>query len=209
MINGILGTKLGMSQMYVESGELVPVTLVQAGPCYVIQKKVKETDGYEAVQVAFGPKKEARVNKPLSGHMAKAGKGTFCHLKEFECADLAAVNIGDEITAGDVFAAGEKIKAIGVSKGRGYAGVVKRHGFGGLRASHGSLIHRSSGSIGTHTYPGKVNKGKRMAGQLGNRKVTVSGLEIVAVRAEDNVIVIRGSIPGAKGQLVMLKKQEG
>jgi large subunit ribosomal protein L3 len=207
MIKGILGKKLGMSQIFNENGEIVPVTLIQAGPCFVIQKKVKDSDGYDAIQLGFDPKKERRVNSPMKGHQNKAGKGYFYHLKEMGCDDLASIEVGQEIKVSDIFEKGEKIKITGTSKGKGFAGVVRRHGFGGLPASHGSLIHRATGSIGCSADPSRVIKGKRMPGQMGNKKVTTKGLEVVDIIADDNLIAIKGSVPGAKGQVVVLKKQ--
>ena len=208
MIKGILGKKLGMSQLFREDGEVIPVTLIQTGPCYVIQKKTAERDGYDAVQIAIEPKKESRVNKPEKGHISKAGKGCFYHLREVECDDLTAVNEGDEIKPSTIFAAGEIIKVTGISKGKGFAGVVKRYHFGGHRATHGAKIHRTGGSIGSSADPSKVIKGKRMAGHMGAKKVTVIGLEIVDVKDDKNIIVIKGAVPGARGQLVIIRKQE-
>ncbi|HOO46335.1 MAG TPA: 50S ribosomal protein L3 [Deltaproteobacteria bacterium] len=207
MIKGILGKKLGMSQIFNENGEIVPVTLIQAGPCFVIQKKLKEKDGYDAVQLGFEPKKEKRVNSPMKGHQNRAGKGFFYHLKEMVCDDMDAIEIGQEIKASEIFEKGEKIKITGTSKGKGFAGVTRRHNFGGLPASHGSLIHRATGSIGCSADPSKVIKGKRMPGQLGNKQVTVKSLEVIDVLSEDNVIAIKGAVPGSKGQVVILKKQ--
>ena len=207
MIKGILGKKLGMSQIFNENGEIVPVTLIQTGPCFVIQKKLKDRDGYDAIQLGFDPKKESRVNRPLKGHLNKAGQGYFYHLREMQCDDMESVEVGQEIKASDIFEKGEKIKITGTSKGKGFAGVTRRHGFGGLPASHGSLIHRATGSIGCSADPSKVIKGKRMPGQLGNKKVTTKGLEVVDVMADENVIAIKGAVPGAKGQVVVLKKQ--
>jgi len=207
MIKGILGKKLGMSQIFNENGEIVPVTLIQTGPCFVIQKKLKDRDGYDAIQLGFEPKKESRVNQPLKGHLNKAGKGYFYHLREMQCDDMESVEVGQEIKASDIFEKGEKIKITGTSKGKGFAGVTRRHGFGGLPASHGSLIHRATGSIGCSADPSKVIKGKRMPGQLGNKRVTTKGLEVVDVMADENVIAIKGAVPGAKGQVVVLKKQ--
>ncbi|MCD6571487.1 MAG: 50S ribosomal protein L3 [Deltaproteobacteria bacterium] len=207
MIKGILGKKLGMSQIFMEDGLLVPVTLLEAGPCFVIQKKVRQKDGYDAVQVGFQPKKALRVNKPLKGHQDKAGKGYFYYIKEIECDDMASISIGDEVRVEDVFKKGEKIKVTGTSKGKGFAGVVKRHGFGGLPASHGSLIHRTTGSIGCSADPSKVLKGKRMPGHIGGARVTIRESEIIDVRSEENLLIIKGAIPGARGHLVIMKKQ--
>ena len=209
MIKGILGKKLGMSQIFNESGEVVPVTLIQTGPCYVIQKKFQDRDGYDALQLGFGEKKEARVNKPVKGHQEKAGKGFFYHLREVPCDDVGAVEVGQEVKASEVFAKGETIRVTGISKGKGYAGVVRRHNFGGLPASHGSLILNETGSIGTNTSPGKVIKGKKMSGNLGNEQVTVKGLKVVDIFEDRNMIAIRGAVPGSNGQLVILRKQEG
>ena len=207
MVKGILGKKLGMSQVYSDKGEIVPVTLIQAGPCYVIQKKIKETDGYDAVQLGFGPRKEKGVNKPMKGHQAKAGAGYFYHIKEVPCDDMNAINVGQEIKPSELFAKGEIIKVSGTSKGKGYAGVMRRHGFGGLPGSHGSLIQRETGSIGMHTDPGEVFKGKKMAGHLGDVKVTISGLEVMDVRDDENLVVVKGAVPGSRGKLVVLRKQ--
>ena len=207
MIKGILGKKLGMSQIFNENGEMVPVTLIQTGPCFVIQKKLKDRDGYDAVQIGFDTKKENRVNQPLKGHQDKAGKGYFYHLREMRCDDLESVEVGQEVKASDIFEKGEKIKITGISKGKGFAGVTRRHGFGGLPASHGSLIHRATGSIGCSADPSRVIKGKRMPGQLGNKKVTTKGLEVVDVMTDDHLIAIKGCVPGARGQVVVLKKQ--
>jgi large subunit ribosomal protein L3 len=207
MVKGILGKKIGMSQAYNEKGEIVPVTLIQAGPCYVIQKKIKDTDGYDAVQLGFGARKEKRVSKPMKGHQAKAGAGYFYHVKEVPCDDMSAIDVGQEIKPSELFAKGEIIKVSGTSKGKGYAGVVRRHGFGGLPASHGSLIQRETGSIGMHTDPGEVFKGKKMSGHLGDEKVTVSGIEVIDVRDDENLIVVKGAVPGSRGKLVVLRKQ--
>jgi len=207
MIRGILGRKLGMSQLFKEDGEVIPVTLIQAGPCFVIQKKIKEKDGYDSIQLGFGSKKPERVNKPLKGHFDKSGKGCFSFLREVPCDDVSAINAGDEIKAVDVFETGETVRVTGTSKGKGFAGVVRRHGFGGLPASHGSLIHRATGSIGCSADPSKVIKGKKMPGHMGDKQITIKGLEIVDIREEDNVIALKGAVPGSKGQIVMLRKQ--
>lgn len=207
MIKGILGRKLGMTQLFKEDGEVVPVTLIQTGPCYVIQKKTVERDGYAAVQLGFGVKKPARVNKPEKGHQDKAGKGYFYTLREVACDDVAAVNEGDEIKAETIFVKGDKIKVTGVSKGKGYQGVMRRHHFAGNPGAHGSLIHRSSGSIGSSADPSKVIKGKRMSGHLGSRQVTTANLEVVDIKGEEQVIAVKGAVPGSRGQIVILKKQ--
>lgn len=207
MVKGILGKKLGMSQVFNEKGEMVPVTVIQAGPCYITQKKIKDRDGYDAIQLAFEPKKEKRVKKPIKGHQVKAGAGYFYYMREVPCDDLASVEVGQEIKVDGLFAKGEKIRVTGTSKGKGFAGVVKRHGFGGLPGSHGSLILRETGSIGSATDPGEVQRGKKMAGHLGDERVTVKNLEVVDILADENLIVIKGAVPGARGQLVLLRKQ--
>jgi large subunit ribosomal protein L3 len=208
MIKGILGKKLGMSQLFKEDGEVVPITLIQTGPCYVMQKKTLERDGYEAVQLGLGPRKVSRINKPEKNHQDKAGKGYFYHLKEVACDDVSAVNEGDEVKVSDIFVKGEKVKVTGISKGKGFQGVVRRHHFAGNPAAHGSSIHRSTGSIGSSADPSKVAKGKRLPGHMGARQVTISNLEVIDVKAEVNMIALKGAIPGARGQLVILKKQE-
>lgn len=207
MVKAILGKKLGMSQVYNEKGEWIPVTIIQAGPCYIIQKKVMDRDGYEAIQLGFGPKKEKRVTKPVKGHQGKAGAGYFYFMREVGCDDIASLDVGQEIKVDGLFAKGEMINITGTSKGKGFAGVVKRHGFGGLPGSHGSLIQRETGSIGSATDPGEVMKGKSMAGHMGDVRVTVGNLEVVDILADENLIVIKGAVPGAKGQLVVLKKR--
>lgn len=209
MIKGILGKKLGMSQLFKEDGEVVPVTLIQTGSCYVVQKKTVERDGYAALQVGFGVKKPGRVNKPDKGHQDKAGKGYFYHLREVECDDVTTVSEGDEVKPADIFAKGDKIKITGVSKGKGYQGVMRRHHFAGNPGAHGSSIHRSSGSIGSSADPSKVIKGKRMAGQMGNKQVTVKNLEVIDIREAEGIIAVKGAVPGSRGQIVILKKQEG
>jgi len=208
MIKGIIGKKLGMTQIFNENGDIVPVTIIQVGPCFVVQKKFKDRDGYDALQLGFGEKTEKRVSKPAKGHQDKAGKGYFYNLREVGCDDVNAVEVGQEVKAGEVFAKGEKIRITGISKGKGFASVVRRHGFGGLPGSHGSLILNETGSIGTNTSPGKVIKNKKMPGQLGNKQVTVKGLRVVDILEDKNLIAIRGAVPGSKGQLVILRKQE-
>jgi len=209
MIKGIIGKKLGMSQLFKEDGEVVPVTLIQTGSCYVVQKKTVERDGYAALQVGFGAKKPARVNKPDKGHQDKAGKGYFYHLREVGCDDVTAVNEGDEVKPADIFAKGDKIKITGISKGKGYQGVMRRHHFAGNPGAHGSLIHRSSGSVGSSADPSKVIKGKRMAGQMGNKRVTVKNIEVIDIREAEGIVAVKGAVPGSRGQIVILKKQEG
>ncbi|SDO02258.1 large subunit ribosomal protein L3 [Desulfonauticus submarinus] len=204
---GIIGKKIGTTRIFGEDGSVVPVTVVQAGPCPVIQVKTKEADGYEAIQLGFEQVSEKKVNKPLKGHFAKAKKGYFRYLKEFRVENGSEFDLGQDITV-EIFEPGERISVTGTSKGKGFAGVMKRWGFGGLPASHGAeKVHRSPGAIGQCAYPGKVFKGKKMAGHMGNKQVTYRNLEVVGVRPEDNVILIKGQIPGPKNSLVLLRKQ--
>ncbi|MBN2645269.1 MAG: 50S ribosomal protein L3 [Desulfuromonadaceae bacterium] len=205
MVNGILGKKLGMTQIFTENGTRIPVTVVQAGPCAVIQKKIVETDGYNAVQLGFGVQKAQRINKPEMGHLTKAGKGAFKFLREMK-GDISDCEVGAEILCSDVFAAGDIVDVTGVSKGKGFQGVIKRWNFSGGRTSHGSKFHRAPGSIGCSAWPSRVFKGKKMAGQMGNAQVTVQNLEIVEVRTEQNLILIKGAIPGPKDGLVTVRK---
>jgi large subunit ribosomal protein L3 len=203
---GLIGKKLGMTQIYTERGELVPVTVIQAGPCTVVQAKTATTDGYAAVQLGFGEKKSQRATKAVRQHCVKAGKGVFQVLREFRLEDDAAeLALGGEVVVGSVFKAGDMVDVTGVSKGRGYAGVIKRHGFSGFPGSHGTHEYfRHGGSIGNRSFPGRVFKGKRMAGQLGNENVTIQNLEVIGVRADENLLLVRGAVPGARGGLVLV-----
>lgn len=204
MEKAILGTKIGMTQLFDEDGKVIPVTVVEAGPCTVVQKKTNETDGYEAIQVGFGDVKEKRLNKPQKGHFAKADVAARKFLREFRLADVNAYNVGDEIKA-DIFAAGDNIDVTGTSKGKGFAGPMKRWGLHRGPMSHGSGYHRGSGSMGACSTPGRVMKGKKLPGHMGNVKVTVQNLEIVKVDAEKNLLLIKGAVPGNKGGLVVIK----
>ena len=203
---GILGKKLGMTRIFKDDGTVCPVTVIEAGPCPVMQIKTAEKEGYNALQLGYDAIAERKVNKPMKGHMAKAGKELYRTLKEFPLEAVEEYELGQEITV-DIFAAGDKVKVTGTSKGKGFQGVMKRHNFGGSRASHGAeKVHRVPGSIGNATFPGRVWKGKKMPGQMGNARVTVSNVEIVDVRPEDNVLVVKGQIPGANGGLIMIRK---
>ena len=205
IVKGILGTKLGMTQLWDENNKVVPVTVIQAGPCVVTQVRTPEQDGYNAVQLGFGAVKAKKVTKPEAGHFAKADVTPRKHLVELRTADASEFELGQELTA-EVFADGEIVDVTGTSKGKGTAGVMKRHGFHGLRASHGvHRKHRSPGSIGGCATPGRVFKGLRMAGRMGNEKVTVQNLKIHAVDAERGLILVKGSVPGPKGSLVVLR----
>jgi len=205
MVNGILGKKLGMTQIFTESGVRIPVTVIQAGPCTVVQKKVVDTDGYDAVQLGFGEQKAHRINKPEMGHFKKAGKGVFSCLREMG-GDVSDCEVGAEILCGDLFAAGDLIDVVGTSKGKGFQGVMKRWNFSGGRSTHGSKFHRAPGAIGCSAWPSRVFKGKKMAGQMGNERVTTQNLEIVDVRADQNLILVKGAVPGPKNGLVTIRK---
>ncbi|MGI5994080.1 50S ribosomal protein L3 [Saccharomonospora viridis] len=204
-VKGILGTKLGMTQVFDENNRVVPVTVVKAGPNVVTQVRSKEKDGYSAVQLAFGNIDPRRVNKPQAGHFEKAGVTPRRYLAELRTSDADSYEVGQEITA-DVFSDGAVVDVTGTSKGKGFAGVMKRHGFAGQGASHGNqATHRAPGSIGGAATPGRVFKGKRMAGRAGNKRVTTQGLTIHSVRAEEGLLLIKGAVPGPKGGLVFVR----
>ena len=205
MQKAIIGKKVGMTQIFDESGKVIPVTVVEAGPCVVTQKKTNETDGYEAVQLGFENIKESKLTKPEAGHLKKAGVEAKKYLKEFKLEDAADMNVGDVVKA-DTFAAGDMIDVTGISKGHGYQGVVKRHGAHRTDMTHGGgPVHRHAGSMGASSHQSRIFPGKIGAGQMGNEQVTIENLEIVKVDAELNMIVIRGAIPGPKGGLVYLR----
>lgn len=202
---GLLGTKLGMTQIFDERGRVVPVTVLRAGPCTVTQQKTPERDGYAAIQLAYGEINPRRVNKPRAGHFRKAGVEPHRHLVELRTADAADHPVGEVLKA-DLFAPGERVDVVGVSKGKGFAGVMKRHGFGGLGAAHGvERKHRSPGSVGACATPGRIFRGMRMAGHMGHERVTVLNLEVVRVDPERDLVLVRGAVPGPKGGLVMLR----
>ncbi|MEC3979156.1 50S ribosomal protein L3 [Amycolatopsis sp. H20-H5] len=204
-MKGILGTKLGMTQVFDENNRVVPVTVVKAGPNVVTQVRTQETDGYVAVQLAFGAVDPRRVTKPRTGHFDKAGVTPRRFLAELRTTDAETYEIGQEITV-EVFAAGAEVDVTGTSKGKGYAGVMKRHGFKGQGASHGAqAVHRKPGSIGGCATPGRVFKGMRMAGRMGSDRVTTQGLTVHAVRAEDGLLLIKGAVPGPKGGLLFVR----
>ena len=206
---GILGKKLGMTHIFSDDGSCVPVTLIQAGPCYVLDVKEQEKHGYNAVQLGFEPKKQQRINKPLTGHFAKAEKGSFYHVKEVRC-DIEALGwktLGQEIKAADLFKDGEMVDVSGISIGKGFAGVVKRYRVKGQPSTRGTHEYRRHiGAIGCRKFPGKVHKGKRMPGHMGNANVTVQNLKVIGVKAEDNIIMVRGGVPGSEGGLVVIRK---
>ena len=205
MQKAIIGKKVGMTQIFDESGKVIPVTVVEAGPCVVTQKKTVETDGYTAVQLGFGDVKESKLTKPEAGHLKKAGVEAKKHLKEFKLDAAADMNVGDVIKA-DTFAAGDKVDVVGTSKGHGYQGVVKRWNAGRTPMTHGGgPVHRHAGSMGSSSDPSRIFKGKIGAGQMGVEQVTIQNLDVVKVDSELNMLVIRGAIPGPKGGLVFVK----
>ena len=204
MVNTILGRKLGMTQVWGEDDNIVPVTVIQAGPCVVAQVKTTETDGYEAVQIGFGDIKEHRVNKPMKGHFAKAGIAPMRYLREVRVEDASQHSCGEVITV-ESFADTAKVDVTGVSKGKGFAGVIKRHHFAGGPGGHGSHFHRAPCSIGMCAYPSRVLKGMRMAGHMGCDRVTVKNLAVVRVDTDQNLILVKGAVPGGKGALVQVR----
>ena len=209
MSPGILGKKIGMTQMFRPDGQAVPVTLLKAGPCTVVQRKTPATDGYDAVQLGLSEfVKPQRINKPLTGHLKKAGAEGSKFLRELPLrpgdSDLKA---GDKVLV-EEFKPGAKVDVIGISKGRGFAGLVKRHNFGGGDATHGSMFHRAPGSIGASSFPSRVLPGMRMAGHMGNARVTVRNLEVVDVDTEDNVLVVKGAVPGPNGSYVLVRRSK-
>ncbi|CDD56153.1 50S ribosomal protein L3 [[Bacteroides] pectinophilus] len=205
MKKAILATKVGMTQIFNEDGVLTPVTVLQAGPCVVTQVKTLENDGYEAVQVGFADKREKLVNKPMKGHFDKAGVSYKRFVREFRFENASEYNVKDEIKA-DIFAAGDKIDATAISKGKGFQGAIKRHGQSRGPMAHGSKFHRHQGSNGSATTPGRVFKGKGMPGQMGAKRITIQNLEVVRVDAENNIILVKGAVPGPKKSLVTLKE---
>ncbi|MBQ8409300.1 MAG: 50S ribosomal protein L3 [Clostridia bacterium] len=204
MKKGIIGKKIGMTQIFDEKGNVIPVTVIQAGPCAVVQKKTAENDGYDAVQLGFVEAKEKHITKAERGHFEKAGVSFKRHLKEFRLDDCSALNVGDVITA-DTFAAGEKVDVTGMTKGRGYTGAIKRWNLHKLQATHGvGPVHRQSGSMGVID-PARIFKNKKMAGQYGNEQVTVQNLKVVKIDSEKNLIAVKGAIPGAKDGIVFIR----
>ncbi|MDI6703470.1 MAG: 50S ribosomal protein L3 [bacterium] len=205
---GILGKKLGMTQVFDEKGEIVPVTAIKTGACLIVQKKIKEKDGYDAIQVGFDDIKKSRLNKPILGHFEKAEVSPKRYLREFRVADASSFEIGKELRTEELFQEGEKVSVSSTSKGKGFQGVIKRHGFRGGKASHGSMFHRAPGSIGTSTDPSRVLKGKKLPGRMGGRKVTIKNIQIVKIDSTNQVLLLKGAIPGHRGGLVIIKKRE-
>ena len=205
MLKGLIGKKIGMTRLFLEEGRAVAVTVLQVGPCTVVQVKSPDKEKYSALQLGFGEKKASRVSKPLAGHFAKAGAEPQAVLKEFKVADTAEFEVGQQITA-EIFARGEKVNVTGRTKGRGFSGVVKRHGFGGGRKTHGCTTHDAPGSIGMSADPSRVLRGKRMPGRYGYARSQARNLQVVDVRPEDNLVLVKGAVPGAKGGIVFIEK---
>ena len=206
-VQGIIGKKVGMTQVFAEDGRALPVTVIEAGPCVVVQRKSKDRDGYAAVQLGLVESRKAkRITKPMKGHFDKAGLPPCRVLRELPVPEDAEVAVGDKVSV-DLFAPGDAISVVGVSKGRGFQGVMKRHNFGGGKASHGSMFHRAPGSIGQSAYPSRVLKGMKAAGHMGSDRVTVRNLEVVRVDTDNNLLIVRGSVPGAGGSYVVIRKK--
>ena len=202
---GIIGRKLGMTQIFLEDGSVVPVTIVQAGPCPVIQKKTKEKDGYYALQLGFFPKNSQRVNKPLSGHFKKAGVGPHYYLKESRVENVEGFESGQQVTL-NLFKPGDVVDVVGLSKGKGFAGVVKRHGFHGSPGSHGTHEYfRHGGSVGANSFPARVFKNMKMPGHLGNRRITLQNIRVVDVKEDQNLILLKGGVPGGRHGLILIR----
>ena len=205
MKKGIIGRKVGMTQIFDEKGLVVPVTVIEAGPCVVAQVKTVETDGYNAIQLGYGDVKENRINKPEKGHFTKAKLAVKKHLREFRVSEVADAVVGNEVKA-DVFVAGDKIDVQGTTKGKGFQGVIKRHGQHRGPMGHGSMYHRRPGSMGSTSTPGRVFKGKKLPGHMGVQTVTIQNLDVVKVDTDKNVILVKGSVPGPKGAILKIRK---
>ncbi len=204
MKKALIGKKIGMTQIFDEAGKVIPVTVIEAGPCVVAQIKTAETDGYDAVQLGFGEVKESKLNKPEKGHFAKASVANKKHLREFRLDSLEGMTVGTELKA-DVFAAGDHVDIQGTTKGKGFQGVIKRHGQSRGPMGHGSMYHRRPGSMGSTSTPGRVFKGKKLPGHMGVQTVTIQNLDVVRVDLDKNVILVKGSVPGAKGAILKIK----
>jgi large subunit ribosomal protein L3 len=203
MKKGLIGKKLGMTQIFWDDGSVIPVTAIEAGPCVVIQKKTGDTDGYDAVQLGFDQIQEKAVTKPLKGHFKKADKGCFRILREFRLESTDDFEVGTELKA-DIFNVGDYVDVVGTTRGRGFAGVVKRHGFKGGRGTHGSMFHRAPGSIGASAWPSRVFKGKKLPGHMGSRRQTVQNLMVVGVRPEQNLLLVKGAVPSGTNGIVLI-----
>ena len=205
MKKGLIGKKVGMTQIFDEAGKVIPVTAIEAGPCVVAQVKTEETDGYTAIQLGFGDVKESKLNRPEKGHFSKVNVTPKKHLREFRVSDVADVTVGSEVKA-DVFEAGDKIDVQGTSKGKGFQGVIKRHGQSRGPMGHGSMYHRRPGSMGSTSTPGRVFKGKKLPGHMGVQTVTIQNLDVVKVDIDKNVILVKGSVPGPKGAILKIRQ---
>ncbi len=205
MMKNLIGRKLGMTQVFNENGRVVPVTLIEAGPCLVTQIKTREKEGYDAVQLGFGEVREGRLNGPRGGHLKSKGIKPLRHLKEVRVDDPSGYELGQEIRV-DVFSVGDRADVSGISRGKGFAGVVKRHGFGGGPSSHGAHFHRAPGAVGACATPSKVFKGKKLPGRMGGERVTVLSLEVVDVKPERNLLLVKGAVPGPEGGLVHIRE---
>lgn len=203
MVKGLIGKKLGMIQVFDGERRLIPVTVIEAGPCGIVQVKKKSTDGYEAVQIGFGEVPERKQTKPQLGHLRKAGSKTWRHLREFGSAGEAPVGSLLDV---NLFSEGESINVQGISKGKGFQGVIKRHNYAGGPASHGSMFHRAPGSIGSSSFPSRVLKNKKLPGHMGNKQITVRGLKVFGIKSEENILLIKGSVPGPVGGVVLVRK---
>ncbi len=205
MSRGLIGKKLGMTGIFTADGKYVPVTVVKTGPCVVTQIKTIATDGYASLQLGFGEKKESRVNKPMRGHFKKSGNACFEFLREFDVENLDEYSLGQVITT-EIFKVGERVDVSGTTKGRGFSGVIRRHGFHGGSKTHGGHCHRIPGSVGCSAWPSRILKGKKMPGQYGNTRKTIKNLEVVGVRSEENLILLKGAIPGSRLGFVLIHK---
>lgn len=203
MVKGLIGKKLGMVQVFDEARRLIPVTVIEAGPCGIVQVKKKSTDGYDAVQIGFGEVPERKQTKPQLGHLKKAGNKVWRHLREFGSSGEAQVGSLVDV---NLFSEGESINVQGVSKGKGFQGVMKRHNYAGGPASHGSMFHRAPGSIGSSSFPSRVLKNKKLPGHMGNKRITVRGLKVFSIKAEENILLVEGSVPGPVGGVVLVRK---
>lgn len=209
MVEGLVGRKVGITQVFGDDGVVIPVTVIQAGPCVVVQKKTAESDGYEKVQLGFvDPKGKTRANKPMQGHFKKADAPAARILREFSFSEDEEdqVNVGDQVLVKDVFEVSDLVDVTGKTKGRGFQGVIKRHGFSGGRATHGSMFHRAPGSIGASAYPSRVVAGMKGPGQMGNKRVTIRRLQVVQIDEENNLLLVKGSVPGAPGGYVLVTR---
>lgn len=205
MVKGLIGKKIGMSQVFDAEKQVMPVTVIMIEPCTVVQKKTMKTDGYESVQIGSIAVKPNKVTKPMAGHFKKSKVAPLKKLKEFKADDHAAINVGDTFSV-DMFKVGDKVDVSGVSIGKGFAGVIKRHGFSGGKATHGSRFHRLPGSIGANSDPARTFKGRKLPGQMGNKNVTVQSLQVIDVRPEKNLMMVKGSVPGHKNSILLVKR---